>query len=87
MKLLKFLCVMALSALALPANAQDDGLKIHISVDMEGLAGAVTGGESDRERDERPGVDEPTVVGRDSRPAVGSDLVLRVVDDSGEGRS
>ena len=25
------------------ALAQDDGLKIHISVDLEGIAGAVTG--------------------------------------------
>ncbi len=30
-------------ALAVPANAQQDGLKIYISADMEGVTGAVTG--------------------------------------------
>lgn len=42
MNYLKYLSVILLSAAVLPAQAQDE-LKIHISVDLEGIAGAVTG--------------------------------------------
>ena len=42
MKLLRIFAATLMSFMMLPAQAQD-GLKIHISVDLEGIAGAVTG--------------------------------------------
>ena len=43
MKKSKTISVVALLALSLISAAQDDGLKIYISADMEGVVGAVTG--------------------------------------------
>ncbi|MEE3237138.1 MAG: M55 family metallopeptidase, partial [Pseudomonadota bacterium] len=43
MKFLRTLGVIGLLGLALEASAQDNGLKIYISADMEGVVGAVTG--------------------------------------------
>ncbi|MED5462356.1 MAG: M55 family metallopeptidase, partial [Pseudomonadota bacterium] len=43
MKFLRTLGVISLLGLALEASAQDNGLKIYISADMEGVVGAVTG--------------------------------------------
>ena len=43
MKTLRTVTIAGLFALTLNAQAQDDGLKIYISADMEGVVGAVTG--------------------------------------------
>ena len=43
MKLVKVIVATALLGLGIVAAAQDDGLKIFISADMEGVVGAVTG--------------------------------------------
>ena len=39
----KAFCLLALLAIVATARAQDDGLRIYISADMEGVVGAVTG--------------------------------------------